>query len=280
MNISDYDAWRGRTVTVTERLDGWPARGLRALLDQEPEAPDGSEAPALGQWLWFAPMVPQSQIDTDGHPKRGGFLPPVALPRRMWAGSDITFHRPLVVGSLVTKTMTIADIALKQGSTGPLVFVRVGNAYAEAEHGEPLLEETQTLVYRDPPAPDEPAPKPRAAPADADWSLEATVGAAMMFRYSAVTFNAHRIHYDTPYTVGAEGYPAILVQGQLGATLMLEALLRRTGGTRPKRFSFRGVQPIHVDEPLRVEGAQSADGWDLWIRDRSGALRMTAKAEG
>jgi len=278
MDISDYDAWRGRTETLTERLDGWPVRGLRALLDQPPEAPDGADAPALAQWLWFPPMVPQSQIDTDGHPKRGGFLPPVALPRRMWAGSDITFHRPLVVGAKVRKTMTIDDIALKQGSTGPLVFVRVRNAYALADDGAPLLDETQILVYRDPPGPDEPAPRPKPAPEGADWSRAITVGAAMMFRFSAVTFNAHRIHYDADYTRDAEGYPAILVQGQLGATLMLETLLEHTAGKRPARFSFRGVQPIHVDEPIRIEGAATEEGWSLWLRDAGGALRMTATA--
>lgn len=278
MDIADYDAWRGRTETLTERLDAWPVRGLRALLNQAPEAPEGTPAPALSQWLWFAPMVPQSQIDTDGHPRRGGFLPPVALPRRMWAGSDIVLHRPLTIGETVEKTMTIADIALKEGSTGPLVFVRVANAYRRPANGETLLEETQTLVYRNPPAPGEPAPKPKPAPQSAAFSTGVTVGAAMMFRYSAVTFNAHRIHYDADYTRDIEGYPGTLVQGQLGATLMMHELLGQTGGRSPRTFSFRGVQPIHADEVIHVEGTRSGDGWDLWLRDSAGFLRMSGRA--
>lgn len=280
MDIAAYDAWRGRTETLTERLDGWPVRGLQALLDTQPDAREGSIAPALAQWLWFAPMVPRSQVDTDGHPRRGGFLPPVALPRRMWAGSDIRFHAPMTIGATVRKTMTIDDIALKQGSSGPLVFVRVHNAYASADDDALLLDETQILVYRDPPGTDEPAPRPRPAPEDPAWSSEIAVDAAMMFRYSAVTFNAHRIHYDSDYSRDVEGYPAILVQGQLGATLMIEALLARTGGQRPASFSFRGVQPIHVDEPVVVEGSPTADGWNLWIRDTNGMLRMTARTGG
>jgi len=278
MDMTAYDAWRGRQETLTERLDSWPARGLRALLDQSPDVSEGAEAPALGQWLWFAPMVPQSVIDTDGHPRRGGFLPPIVLPRRMWAGSDITLHRPLIIGSTVQKTMTIEDIALKQGATGPLVFVRVRNVYTVADEGTPLLDETQILVYRDPPAADEPAPKPKPAPAAADWSDSITVGAAMMFRYSAVTFNAHRIHYDADYTRDTEGYPAVLVQGQLGATLMMESLLARTGGRRPRTFGFRGVRPIHVDEDICIEGARTHAGWSLWLRDSDGVLRMSATA--
>jgi 3-methylfumaryl-CoA hydratase len=277
MNIDDYAPWQGREERLTERLDGWPVRGLRALLDQPPEAPEGAAAPALAQWLWFAPMVPQSAIDTDGHPKRGGFLPPVALPRRMWAGSDITLHHPLRIGATVTKTMTVADIALKDGSTGPLVFVQVRNRYAEGD--TPLMDETQILVYRDRPAPDAAAPAPRAAPTGADWSQAVPATAALLFRYSAVTFNAHRIHYDADYTRADEGYPAILLQGQLGATLMMEALLAQTGGTRPRQFSFRGVQPIHVDETVWIEGKARPGGWDLWLRDGAGVLRMSAKAE-
>ena len=275
MNLADYDAWKGRDDVQTERLDGWPVRGLRALLDQPVTAEEGGDAPPLAQWLWFVPMVPQAEIDTDGHPRRGGFLPPVALPRRMWAGSDVTFHAPMPIGAVVTKTMRVADISLKEGSTGPLVFLRVENRYAEA--GRPLLDETQILVYRDKPAPDAPVPKPRPAPEAAAWSRPVAATAALLFRYSAVTFNAHRIHYDADYTRTDEGYPGILLQGQLGATLMIEELLRQTG-TRPASFSFRGVQPIHAGETVHVEGRESDTGWDLWLRDDAGALRMSATA--
>lgn len=276
MNLSDYDAWTGREQVQTERLDAWPVRGLRALLDLPVDATDGAEAPLLAQWLWFVPMVPQARIDIDGHPKRGDFLPPIALPRRMWAGSDVTFHAPLRIGATVTKTMRVADITLKDGSTGPLVFVRVENRYAG--DGQPLLDETQSLVYRERPEADAPATKPRHAPEGADWSRPVTATPALLFRYSAVTFNAHRIHYDADYTRSEEGYPGTLLQGQLGATLMIEELIRHAGGHRIGRFSFRGVQPIHAGETVHVEGRKGEGAWDLWIRDNDGHVRMTGTA--
>ena len=276
MDMSPYAPWAGRTETRREPLDPWPVRGLLALLDDERQPAAGEAAPLLAQWLWFAPMVPQAQIDEDGHPKRGGFLPPVELPRRMWAGSDITFHAPMVLGAEVAKSMIIADISLKQGGSGPLVFVNVDNAYREAGTDRLLLEERQILVYREPPAPGAPAPKGRSAPSSSAWSEAATISTARMFRYSAVTFNAHRIHYDTDYTRDVEGYPGTLVQGQLLATLMLRAWQNANPGTAPATFSFRGMQPVFAGEAIHLEGAPGeGGGWDLWVRDDAGVLRMS-----
>ena len=208
----------------------------------------------------------------DGHPARGGFLPPVDLPRRMWAASDIEFHAPIRLGAALTKTSKIADISMKAGASGALVFVKVENRY-ESE-GTLLLEETQTLVYRDQPPKDAPAPAGKPAPKDAAWSVRHQPDEVMLFRYSAVTFNAHRIHYDQPYATAVEGYSGVIVQGQLLATLMLEAC--RSKATRPiRRFGFRGVQPVFAGEIVFAEGRQTQDGFDLWIRDEAGVLRTT-----
>lgn len=279
MDLETYKAWLGKSEEQTQTVDAWPIRGLLAVLDDPALPRRGDPAPLLSQWLYFGPTVPHSLIAEDGHPKRGGFLPPIALPRRMWASSDIVFKRAMTVGEAVRKTARIADISLKEGGTGPLVFVKVANSYA-TEAGESLLEETQTLVYRDQPKPDEPAPPAKAAPSDAAWSERVETDEAMLFRYSAVTFNAHRIHYDRPYTTGVEGYPGILVQGQLTATLMLRGLLRAHPDRTIGAFSFRGVKPIFCGERFHVEGvANEAGHVDLWARDEEGIVRMSGRAE-
>ncbi|TKA95587.1 acyl-CoA dehydrogenase [Cereibacter changlensis] len=264
--------WLARTETREERADAWPVQGLMALLDMVDGVTDGSAAPLLSQWLYFGPTMKQSQMGEDGHPARGGFLPPVDLPRRMWAASDIEFHAPIRLGAALTKTSKIADISMKTGASGALVFVKVENRYESK--GTLLLEETQTLVYRDQPPKDAPAPAGKPAPKDAAWSVRHQPDEVMLFRYSAVTFNAHRIHYDQPYATAVEGYPGVIVQGQLLATLMLEAC--RSKATRPiRRFGFRGVQPVFAGEIVFAEGRQTQDGFDLWIRDEAGVLRTT-----
>lgn len=279
MDMNRYAPWQGHSETLTERLDLWPARGLLAALDMDEVPVEEREAPVLAQWLYFPPMVVQSELGEDGHPRRGGFLPPIDLARRMWAASDIRFHAPLVLGRQVTKTMTVADISLKEGKSGPLIFVKVDNAYSDTKSGAPLLEETQTLVYRDLPDANESAPTGKPAPENPAWSRAYTVDAAMMFRYSAVTFNAHRIHYDREYTRTQEGYPDILVQGQLSATLMLRDLLAAVPDARPASFSFRGVQPVLCGERVHVEGKPREDGgFDLWVRDDAGILRVSGRA--
>ncbi|RDW14021.1 FAS1-like dehydratase domain-containing protein [Paracoccus thiocyanatus] len=274
MDQINIAAWKGRTETAEARADAWPVQGLQALLDAPP--PDeGTTLPPLAHWCYFTPMVPQARIGSDGHPQRGDFLPPVALPRRMWAGSDMTFARPVPLGARLRKTAEIADISEKQGKTGTMVFVKVRNLYALAQDGAPCLEEMQTLVYRDDPAPDAPKPAPRPAPGGAEWSQPACPDEAMVFRFSAVTFNAHRIHYDYPYATRTEGYEGLVVQGQLLATLMLRAMPALPLGA----FSFRAVQPVFVGENIRTEGRLSEDGTaQLWIADKEGKLRMSGEA--
>ncbi|MEN3145640.1 MaoC family dehydratase N-terminal domain-containing protein [Ochrobactrum sp. WV_118_8] len=275
MDIAKLTPWIGRNETRKAFVDAWPIEGLKALLDHAEAAEQGAIAPLLSQWLYFGPTVAQSQIDVDGHPKRGGFLPPVALPRRMWAASDIRFHTPLRIGAPVIKTAEIADVSLKQGESGALVFVKVMNRY---ESDDTLaIEEEQTLVYRDHPPAGSVAPTGKQAPAAPAWSERHCPDETMVFRYSAVTFNAHRIHYDRDYATGTEGYPGVIVQGQLLATLMLNACPAGTD-QKIRRFSFRGVQPVFTNETVFAEGRENDAGFDLWIRDDKGVVRMTGTA--
>ncbi|NEX48625.1 FAS1-like dehydratase domain-containing protein [Pseudotabrizicola algicola] len=276
MDIDNLMPWLGRTERRDAFVDAWPVEGLQALLDQSGPCVPGSEAPLLSQWLYFGPTVDQSRIDVDGHPKRGRFLPPVELPRRMWAASDIQFHAPLLIGKDVTKTAEIADISLKQGESGALVFVKVANRYESG--GTLLLEENQTLVYRDHPPANSAAPASKQAPKTPAWTVCHRPDETMVFRYSAVTFNAHRIHYDRAYATGVEGYAGVIVQGQLLATLMLEAC-KANAGPKIRRFSFRGVQPVFTGETVFAEGREKEGGCDLWIRDEIGVLRMSGTAE-
>lgn len=271
-NIAD---WVGKTVTDTQRADLWPARGLAAALDKPFDAREGDAIPLLAHWCYFTPMVPQSQIGFDGHPERGYFIPPIPQPRRMWAASNIEFHAPIRFGDEMTKHAKIASIEEKEGATGKLIFLKVTNNYSVG--GTLCLSETQTIVYRDPPEKTEQALQAKSAPADAEWSAEVTTHPTRLFRYSAVTFNAHQIHYDYQYVTKEEGYPGLIVQGQLIATTLLEAFQVSKPDILPKSFSFRAVKPIFAHEVFRAEGAAKEGQWELWASGAEKDLRMLAR---
>jgi len=274
--VSEFGEWIGRVSSSVERVDRWPMLALAAALDSETAPADTDDILPLAHWLCFPPATRQSQMGPDGHPRRGDFLPPLPQPRRMWAGSEIRFLAPIAIGDTLRKTSRIADIAEKAGKTGNLIFVTVAHEFER--DGKTLLTETQNLVYRDDPAPGETAPPPKPAPAKADWSERHAPDPVLLFRYSAVTFNAHRIHYDEPYARTVEGYPGIIVHGQLTATLMLRAFQKHNPGLRPTAFSFRAVKPLFSGAPFFVEGAagDEADSFKLWARNEAGDLSMTA----
>jgi 3-methylfumaryl-CoA hydratase len=270
-----FEEWIGRTETVRQVAERWPILGLCAVLDKREAPSPGEPIPLAAHWTYFGPMIPQSQIGSDGHPQRKGFLPPVVQPRRMWAASDITFSGEIRIGDLVTKTARIADISEKEGKTGSLIFVNVDNRY-HVEDRE-VLSETQTLVYRDHPSPGEASPPVKAAPTDAAWSHRIDPDPTLLFRYSAVTFNAHRIHYDEPYATGEEGYPGIVVHGQLTATLLLDQFRMRFPDRPVRSFNFRAVKPLFSGQPFFLEGMEKGDGaYSLWARDEAGALSLIA----
>ena len=276
--IDDYKKWIGKSEVATQRAELWPVCGLYAVLDRAPAPKIGEPLPPCGHWLYFTPMVGQSRIGFDGHPERGDFLPPIAEPRRMWAASDTTFHAPVRLGDELEKTARIADVSLKEGASGVLIFVTVENEYRVA--GTLALSEKQSLVYRDHPKPDEAPPPPKTAPAGPEWSARIEPDPVMLFRYSAITFNGHRIHYDHPYVTGEEGYPNIIVQGQLIATLLLDTFAAQKPDIEIRRFSFRAMKPLFSGEPFFAEGASNdAGGFDLWARNGEGHLTLSAKLE-
>ena len=248
------------------------------MLDDDPSAPRaGDPLPPGAHWLYFLDPARQSELASDGHPKRGPFLPPVPLPRRMWAGGRLEFLRALRVGASVTRTSEIRDVTLKQGRTGAMVLVIVRHEIADAE-GVCLVEE-HDILYRETPTPGAAAPPSKQAPSPGPWRRTIHPDPVLLFRYSALTFNGHRIHYDHPYAVGTEGYRGLLVHGPLIATLLMD-LCRRDGGRALAHFHYRAVSPLIAGEPFTISATPSPDGdsAEVWAAGPDGALAMSADA--
>ncbi|HJV63060.1 MAG TPA: MaoC family dehydratase N-terminal domain-containing protein [Albitalea sp.] len=272
--------WLGKVELAADELTLAPVRALSATLDRDDAPPQrGDVLPPLWHWLYFLPSERQSGLGSDGHARRGGFLPPVPLPRRMWAGGRFEFLRPLRLGDAVTRTSRIADISAKEGRSGALVFVRVRHEIAAGE-GVAIVEE-HDIVYRDHPQPQAvPAPARRAR-SDEQFSRTVTPDPVLLFRYSALTFNGHRIHYDRSYVRDVEGYPGLVVHGPLIATLLVDLLRRQCPDAQLARFDFKAVSPLFDTEPFSVCGRIEDDGRSaaLWARDRQGLLAMEATAK-
>jgi 3-methylfumaryl-CoA hydratase len=270
--------WVGRSETRRDVITAAPLVALSALLDRDdPEPRAGDPAPPLAHWLYFLPAYRQSEAGPDGHRLRGGFLPPVALPRRMWAGSRLEFARPLAVGAAIERRSTIAAVEPKQGRSGPLVFVTVRHEVSDA--AGLVLTDEHDIVYRgEAPLAATPA---RRAPAGETWRREIRPDPVLLFRYSAVTFNSHRIHYDHPYVTRIEGYPGLVVHGPLIATLLVDLFRRNLPDARLTRLSFRALKPLYDTAPFFTCGAPDAPARTarLWTRDAAGDMTMEAAAE-
>ncbi|MCA8386813.1 MaoC family dehydratase N-terminal domain-containing protein [Burkholderia multivorans] len=275
-----FDAWIGRREDSADRITPAPIRLLRATLDDaEPSAlPD--VLPPLWHWLYFLPGERQSNIGIDGHARRGGFLPPVALPRRMWAGGRLQFLRPLAVDTPIHRRSTIANVQSKSGRSGQLVFVTVLHEIGDAQ-GVAIREE-QDIVYRDAPPPaaaGAPAPAPQPAPTDEQYSRIVIPDPVLLMRFSALTFNGHRIHYDRPYAMHEEGYPGLVVHGPLIAMLLMEELRRRHPGKTIRAFDFKAVSPLFDTAPFTVNGKLEGHTARVWARGPQGQLAMQASIE-
>ena len=277
LDIDHLRSWIGKQETLHDRATLVPVAALSATLDRDDALPKpGDPLPPLWHWLYFLPLARQSEIGPDGHPKRGGFLPPVPLPRRMWAGGRFSFIKPIELNEKITRTSTIADVTVKQGRAGALCFVLVRHE-VHGENGLALTEE-HDIVYRDAPAPNEPPPAPKTAPVDGVWHRDIAPDDVLLFRYSALTFNGHRIHYDRQYVTQVEGYPGLIVHGPLIATLLVD-LLRRNTDRALKSFKFRAVSPLFDIAPFSVHGRPGADGSvALWARNAAGGVAMEAEA--
>ncbi len=281
-SLALMQGWVGKTETLHDDITAAPVRGLSATLDRDDAMPvRGTALPPLWHWLYFLPQDRQSELGADGHARRGGFLPPVPLPRRMWAGGRLEWRRqnPLVVGDAVKRISRIESVTHKAGRTGDLVFVRVRHE-VHNQSGLALTEE-HDIVYRAGAQPGEPVPPPLLAERNAAWHREITPDDVLLFRYSALTFNGHRIHYDRQYVTGVEGYPGLVVHGPLIATLLVDLLRRHAPGAFVKRFSFKALRPTFDLHRFKVNGQPSEDGRSarLWAGDHEGCLTMQATAE-
>jgi len=271
----DWALWVGRSETVQDRIDSGRAQALQATLD-DAAAPlqPGDSLPPLWHWAYFWSLAPTASLGPDGHAARGGFLPPIDLPRRMWAGSRVQFPRSLAVGSAATRRSTIKSVSEKAGRSGRLAFVTVEHVIADGEG--PCIVEEHDIVYREAGGKGAPLPAGEAPPDGADWAREVVPTPPLLFRYSALTFNGHRIHYDHPYTTGVEGYPGLIVHGPLLATLMIGQLRREMPQARASRFTFRARRPIFDNRSFTVCGApdEAAGRAGLWVVDPDGFLAM------
>lgn len=280
-SLDELKAWVGRSETVEDQLGATPVKALNATLDHPPmHVATGTPLPPLWHWLYFLPLHPQSEIGPDGHAKRGGFLPPVPLPRRMWAGSEFEFRQPLRVGDAVERQSTIAGVTVKEGRTGKLVFVKVQHEVRRQGSTDPAIVEFHDIVYRDARRPDDVEPPPQRADAAAGWQREIVPDDVLLFRYSALTFNGHRIHYDRKYVTEVEGYPGLVVHGPLIATLLMDLVRRHAPQADVATFRFKAVRPTFDLHPFRINGQPQLDGKTvkLWAQDHEGWLTMDAVA--
>jgi 3-methylfumaryl-CoA hydratase len=266
----ELQSFIGRSQTVADEITGPALRRIASLLDIDSSFPPGTPIPPHWYAMFFPEIAPQSQLGADGHPRRGDFLPPVPLPRRMFAGRRVRFLGPLHVGDSAEKTSTITAVTPKTGRSGRMVFVTI--LHRIAVDGRIAVEEEQDVVYRDHPAPGAPTPAPTPVPDGATWSSTVLPDTRMLFRYSAITWNTHRIHYDADYTRAEEGYPALVVNGGLTLLLLLEAAI--AAAARPLAgLSVRNIAPLFAGSPVTLAG----DGQRAWAASASGALAVQAE---
>ena len=271
----DWQKWIGRSETAHD----WVTEGRVAKLAATFGKPPPEVLPPGWHWMFFTEAVPPQGLGEDGHPQRGGFLPPITLPRRMWAGGRITWHGELGVGHAVTRTSTIRTVAAKQGASGPLAFVTVAHAIADEQRL--VLEEEHDIVYRG-------AGRPGGATADVPgatlppegpWCRRFVADSVLLFRYSALTFNGHRIHYDHPYATAIEGYPGLVVHGPLIATLLLDLVTEALPQRRMRRFAYRAHAPLFADQPFFLTGEPQGEAVELKALDAGGRLAMSGRAD-
>lgn len=278
--LPELSDWQPKLLEFTFEIDARNANRMAALFNLDVVVA-GDPIPPLWHWAFSQQPAKQREIGTDGHPRKGGFLPPISLPRRMFAGSKLSFHRLLHVGETYHYSSSINGISVKQGKSGKLAFVRVEHRIAD-EDGVSCLDEAQDIVYREASTASQPATAASSSDRDSGWDWEEKIVAdpIMLFRYSAVTYNGHRIHYDFPYATQVEGYPGLVVHGPLLATLMTKAIADRIENARLVKFEFAGKSPVFSGNEFsvvvrRLSDSSSAETAIL----NNGSIAMTGKAE-
>ncbi len=285
---SDFQQWVGRSQHATDTVTAMPIKALAATLNIANRASQlQAELPPLWHWLYFLPTTEQSHLGEDGHAKRGDFLPPISLPRRMWAGSQLQFHHFLTLGDQLQRRSSIESVSEKSGRSGKLVFVKVKHQIQRLQDQKTMITDYHDIVYREPPSIGTAEPSSlqannkSASAVTAQWEEKILADDILLFRYSALTFNAHRIHYDRRYVTEQEGYPGLVVHGPLIATLLLNAMNRQLDYPAITRFEFKALSPVFDTAPFWVCGAHSATEPNtvlLWARHENGALAMQATA--
>jgi 3-methylfumaryl-CoA hydratase len=277
LDIDHLRQWIGRSQEASDIVTAQLVKGLRATLFQEVGEPKaGDAAPHTVHWCLAQPVFPMSMLGPDGHPTRGGFLPPVPLPRRMWAGGELEFLDSLRVGDEAKRTSRISDVTVKTGSTGTLCFVAVEHVITTSRGV--AIRERQDIVYRDVSGAPAAAPAKTPPPPPAAKHRETHVSdAVLLFRYSALTFNGHRIHYDRDYVTKVEGYPGLIFHGPMQAAFMVE-LAAKLHGTPPKKFAYRGVQPLFEGSEFSINANDNGASMELWIANAEGQPTMKGTA--
>lgn len=279
LDLDHLRQWIGRSESKSELVTDAIADRFKATFNQEGASMDGIAAPIMIHLCVAPPAAQTSELGPDGHPARGGFLPPVPLPRRMWAGGAFTFHDDIRVGERVTRHSVIRDVSVKEGRTGTLCFVTVDHRIESA--GRLAVEERQDIVYRgiDIPqgASSGEAKRTSAPAAPGEHRTTVAPSAALLFRYSALTFNGHRIHYDAPYVTTEEGYPGLIVHGPLQATMLVQ-FAEKLRGKSPARFNFRSLSPLFDIADLTLNASEDGDGLRLWTSYVDGPVAMEAHA--
>lgn len=279
IDIAYLQQWVGKQETHEDDLALFPARALAAALNNETLPEKGDALPLFWEWMYFLPTPRADATGTDGHPDKGGFLPPVPLPRRMWAAGEVNAHQALKIGSPATRTSTIESVELKQGSTGTLVFVNVRHDIHQFE--QLCISQVQNIVYREAPQQKTSAPLPagKPAPDSCDFSRVIQADPVLLFRYSALTYNGHRIHYDRDYAIQEEQYPALVVHGPLLVTLLLELQRANLSERAIRQFKFRAMRPTFDSHPFQVAGRLDESTLSLWSADEDNFLCMSIQAQ-
>jgi 3-methylfumaryl-CoA hydratase len=278
LDLDHLRQWIGRTTEVSDIVTAQLTKGLRATLFQEIGEPQpGDAAPFTTHWCLGQPVYPMSELGPDGRPSRGGFLPPVPLPRRMWAGGELEFVDALRVGDVATRNSRISDVTMKTGSTGVLCFVSVQHEVTTSRGL--AIRERQDIVYRDVSGPAPAAAAKALPPPPVAQHREAHISdPVLLFRYSALTFNGHRIHYDRDYVTKVEGYPGLIFHGPLQASFIVELAAKLRGGQPPKKLSYRGVQPLFEGSEFSINANMTDRGIELWVANAEGQPTMKGTA--
>ena len=277
IDIDHLKGWVGKERQVDDDLGLFPARAMAAIFNRQAMPESGDTLPPSWHWMYFLDTPTSNGTGPDGHPKKGGFLPPVPLPRRMWASGKLRIDQPLLLDTPARKKSTIRSVDLKEGKTGALVFVTIEHALYQNDC-LCILEE-QNVVYRDMPLGPSTLPAGDVAPGAPDWVKTITPDPVLLFRFSALTYNGHRIHYDRDYAINEEFYPGLVIHGPLQATLLLELAETHVQDKRVTNFTFRAVRPIFDNSAFKVMGKRDDDLISLWTVDPDGFIGMTATVE-